>query len=156
METKERVFCKKNNRESTLIESPVCWSGDTLTTCNSCRMTVWDRGFKELHSELAQEEAETMSNTPTQQTFSESNVREIICERDKEWFQIIESIFNFHPVSMTEALKIGIDRMKNKNERIKQLEESENRMLNWLTEDCPESVKKQLSNAWMKSKETKP
>ena len=42
------------------------------------------------------------------------------------------------------------------NERIKQLEESENRMLNWLTEDCPESVKKQLSNAWMKSKETKP
>jgi uncharacterized protein YbaR (Trm112 family) len=50
--------------------------------------------FKELHPELAQEEAETMSNIPTQQTFSESNVREIICERDKEWFQIIESIFN--------------------------------------------------------------
>ena len=41
-------------------------------------------------------------------------------------------------------------------QRIKQLEESENRMLNWLTEDCPESVKKQLSNAWMKSKEAKP
>jgi hypothetical protein len=41
------------------------------------------------------------------------------------------------------------------NERIKQLEETENRMLNWLTEDCPEAVKKQLSNAWMKSK-TKP
>ena len=41
-------------------------------------------------------------------------------------------------------------------ERIKQLEESENRMLNWLTEDCPEAVKKQLSNAWMKSKEAKP
>ena len=41
-------------------------------------------------------------------------------------------------------------------ERIKRLEESENRMLNWLTEDCPESVKKQLSNAWMKAKEAKP
>ena len=40
--------------------------------------------------------------------------------------------------------------------RIKRLEESENRMLNWLTEDCPEAVKKQLSNAWMKSKEAKP
>ena len=38
------------------------------------------------------------------------------------------------------------------NDRIKRLEESENRMLNWLTEDCPEAVKKQLSNAWMKSK----
>ena len=42
------------------------------------------------------------------------------------------------------------------NDRIKRLEESENRMLNWLTEDCPEAVKKQLSNAWMKSKEAKP
>ena len=42
------------------------------------------------------------------------------------------------------------------NERIKRLEESENRMLNWLTEDCPEAVKKQLSTAWMKSKEAKP
>lgn len=41
-------------------------------------------------------------------------------------------------------------------DRIKRLEESENRMLNWLTEDCPEAVKKQLSNAWMKSKEAKP
>ena len=83
-------------------------------------------------------------------------LEEVTQERDKEWFQVIESIFNFHLISMTEALKIGIDRMKNKNERIKQLEESENRMLNWLTEDCPESVKKQLSNAWMKSKEAKP
>ena len=42
------------------------------------------------------------------------------------------------------------------NERIKRLEESENRMHHWLTEDCPEAVKKQLSNAWMKSKEAKP
>ena len=42
------------------------------------------------------------------------------------------------------------------NERIKRLEESENRLLNWLTEDCPESVKKQLSNAWIKYKEAKP
>ena len=46
--------------------------------------------------------------------------------------------------------------LKQANERIKRLEESENRMLNWLTEDCPEAVKKQLSNAWMKSKEAKP
>ena len=51
----------------------------------------------------------------------------------------------------------GLERELNAaNERIKRLEESENRMLNWLTEDCPEAVKKQLSNAWMKSKEAKP
>ena len=46
--------------------------------------------------------------------------------------------------------------IKQHKERIRRLEESENRMLNWLTEDCPEAVKKQLSNAWMKSKEAKP
>ena len=50
-------------------------------------------------------------------------------------------------------LKKENDQLKS---RIKRLEESENRMLNWLTEDCPEAVKKQLSNAWMKSKEAKP
>ena len=50
-------------------------------------------------------------------------------------------------------LKKENDQLKS---RIKWLEESENRMLNWLTEDCPEAVKKQLSNAWMKSKEAKP
>ena len=41
-------------------------------------------------------------------------------------------------------------------DRIKQLEESENRLLNWLTKDCPESVKKQISNAWAKAKKSKP
>ena len=55
---------------------------------------------------------------------------------------------------LTEGLKLERE-LNAANERIKRLEESENRMLNWLTEDCPESVKKQLSNAWMKSKEAK-
>jgi hypothetical protein len=52
---------------------------------------------------------------------------------------------------LTEGLKLERE-LNAANERIKQLAESENRMLNWLTEDCPESVKKQLSNAWMQSK----
>ena len=56
---------------------------------------------------------------------------------------------------LTEGLKLERE-LNAANERIKRLEESENRLLNWLTEDCPESVKKQLSNAWMKSKEAKP
>jgi len=56
MENEERVFCKKNNKKSILIESMVCWSGDTLTACNSCGMNVWDSGFSELHSELATDE----------------------------------------------------------------------------------------------------
>ena len=65
------------------------------------------------------------------------------------------------PVSKLGAVDVDFARQLERelnaaNERIKQLEESENRMLNWLTEDCPEAVKKQLSNAWMKSKEAKP
>ena len=58
-----------------------------------------------------------------------------------------------------DVYRVGCDieqQLNAANERIKRLEESENRMLNWLTEDCPEAVKKQLSNAWMKSKEAKP
>ena len=55
---------------------------------------------------------------------------------------------------LTDGLKLERE-LNAAHERIKRLEESENRMLNWLTEDCPESVKKQLSNAWMKSKEAK-
>ena len=56
---------------------------------------------------------------------------------------------------LTEGLKLERE-LNAANERIKRLEESENRLLNWLTEDCPESVKKQLSNAWIKYKEAKP
>ena len=33
-------------------------------------------------------------------------------DRDREWFQIIESILNFHPVSMTHALNEGIETVK--------------------------------------------
>lgn len=49
-----------------------------------------------------------------------------------------------------------VDELNRLINRIKRLEESENRLLNWLTEDCPDSVKKQLSNAWIKYKEAKP
>ena len=54
------------------------------------------------------------------------------------------------------AIAEAAHRLGEQQERIKRLEEAENRLLNWLTEDCPESVKKQLSNAWIKYKEAKP
>ena len=65
------------------------------------------------------------------------------------------AILAYRHAGFANIWKVGCDierELNAANERIKQLEESENRMLNWLTEDCPESVKKQLSNAWMKSK----
>ena len=69
------------------------------------------------------------------------------------------AILAYRHAGFANIWKVGCDierELYAANERIKRLEESENRMLNWLTEDCPESVKKQLSNAWMKSKEAKP
>jgi uncharacterized protein (DUF1778 family) len=54
------------------------------------------------------------------------------------------------------AIAEAAQRLEEQQDRIKRLEEAENRLLNWLTEDCPEKVKKQLSNAWIKYKEAKP
>jgi hypothetical protein len=109
-----------------------------------------------------------MSNISTQQTFSESDVREIIRERDKEWFQIIESILNFHPISMTEALKIGIARTKTKNQLIRQLNERIKRLedagdalcenSNPSRWDSPAAAARKLTEQsnWLKAKEAKP
>jgi len=51
-------------------------------------------------------------------------LEEVTQERDKEWFQVIESILGFHPVSMTEALRIGIERIKKQKQRIQRLVEA--------------------------------
>ena len=79
---------------------------------------------------------------------------------DADFARILERELNAANAEIEEKRKdvvwLATEKAKLANERIKQLEESENRMLNWLTEDCPEAVKKQLSNAWMKSKEAKP
>jgi uncharacterized coiled-coil DUF342 family protein len=39
-------------------------------------------------------------------------LRSALEERDKEWFQIIESFAGYHPVSMTDALQQGIAHTK--------------------------------------------
>ncbi len=52
--------------------------------------------------------------------------RVALAERDKEWFQIIESFAGFHPASMTDALKQGIEnakKQKAKNAKLRDLAE---------------------------------
>ena len=39
-------------------------------------------------------------------------IRQAVNDRDREWFQIIESILDFHPVSMTEALNKGLEKVR--------------------------------------------
>ena len=86
-------------------------------------------------------------------------IQSLIEERDRanrlaDWKWNLRNEFQL--LLGTDKIEEGIEAVKEMKRRIKRLEESENRMLNWLTEDCPESVKKQLSNAWMKAKEAKP
>ncbi len=53
-------------------------------------------------------------------------------EHELEWFQVIESILNFHPVSQTEALNGGIDRVK----RLKQRADDAEQILAQFIDTC--------------------
>ena len=86
---------------------------------------------------------------------AEKRIRLLIAERDTARLQSDQKYSlreEFRELLGTDDIEVGVAVVREMKNRIKRLEESENRMLNWLTEDCPESVKKQLSNAWMKSK----
>ena len=84
-------------------------------------------------------------------------------EIDKEWFQVIESILGFHPVSMTEALRIGIERIKKQRQRIKRLEELGHELrecasqLGWTSSDDSRWIERAeaVVEAWDKAKEDK-
>ena len=83
-------------------------------------------------------------------------LEEVTQERDKEWFQVIESILGFHPVSMTEALRIGIERIKKQKQRIKRLEEAGDTMANAYRQICYDAYDDQQVDNWFKAKEAKP
>ena len=75
-------------------------------------------------------------------------------DRDKEWFQVIESILGFHPVSITDALRIGIERIKKQKQRIKRLEEAGDRLAYWYE---PKELRQfDALNNWKQAKEDKP
>jgi hypothetical protein len=87
-------------------------------------------------------------------------LEEVTQERDKEWFQVIESILGFHPVSMTEALRIGIERIKKQKQRIQRLVEAGDALFELcdaspiqfeLVDQIPQRLK-----AWEEAKEAKP
>ena len=90
---------------------------------------------------------------------AENRIRLLIAERDtarRQADQTYKLRKEFAELLGTDDVERGVAVVRGLQERIKRLEEAENRLLNWLTEDCPESVKKQLSNAWIKYKEAKP
>jgi len=45
------MFCSKTKTKAKLEECAVAWSGDTLSVCNKCRMSIWDFDFDDFHSQ---------------------------------------------------------------------------------------------------------
>jgi hypothetical protein len=45
------MFCSKTKTKAKLEECAVPWSGDTISVCNQCRMSIWDFDFDDFHSQ---------------------------------------------------------------------------------------------------------
>jgi len=45
------MFCSKTKTKAKLEECAVPWSGDTISVCNKCRMSIWDFDFDDFHSQ---------------------------------------------------------------------------------------------------------
>jgi hypothetical protein len=45
------MTCLKVKKEAKLEECAVPWSGDTLSVCNQCRMSIWDFDYDDFHIE---------------------------------------------------------------------------------------------------------
>jgi hypothetical protein len=43
------MTCLKVKKEAKLEDCAVSWSGDTLSVCDKCRMSIWDFDFDEFH-----------------------------------------------------------------------------------------------------------
>ena len=60
----------------------------------------------------------------------------LVADNDKEWYQIIESFMNFHPISMTDALKKGIKMVHNWKTEIKRLQDQVNDLHSGMYINC--------------------
>ena len=45
----EYMLCLKAKKEAELEECAVSWSGDTLSVCSKCRMSIWDFDYDDFH-----------------------------------------------------------------------------------------------------------
>ena len=43
------MLCLKVKKQAELEECAVPWSGDTLSVCNKCRMSIWDFDYDDFH-----------------------------------------------------------------------------------------------------------
>jgi len=45
------MICSKTKTKAKLEDCAVSWSGDSISVCSKCRMSVWDFNFDDFHSE---------------------------------------------------------------------------------------------------------
>jgi hypothetical protein len=50
------MFCSKTKTKAKLEDCAVSWSGDTLSVCDKCRMSIWDFNFDDFHVESVMDE----------------------------------------------------------------------------------------------------
>ena len=126
-------------RDATKMVSDTPRTDRVLKNCN---------GWHHVPIELARELERELNAANQRIKRLEQSAQEI----DKEWFQVIESILGFHPVSMTEALRIGIERIKKQRQRIKRLEEAGDKIVEsgWSVQDWSG-----MCVVWAKAKEDK-
>ena len=116
------------------------------------------RGYFDMETAVDAEEMAKLERELKMANDYIKRLEKVIQERDKEWFQVIESILGFHPVSMTEALHIGIERIKKQKQRIKRLEEAGDAILQLCRKHAPEYWVENINKykAWEALKEAKP
>lgn len=49
------MFCSKTNSKTKLEDCAVSWSGDSISICSKCRMSIWDINFNDFHVEEVNE-----------------------------------------------------------------------------------------------------
>jgi hypothetical protein len=45
------MICSKTKTKAKLEDCAVSWSGDTISVCNKCRMSIWDFDYDDFHIE---------------------------------------------------------------------------------------------------------
>jgi hypothetical protein len=45
------MYCSKIKAKAKLEDCAVSWSGDSISVCSKCRMSVWDFNFDDFHIE---------------------------------------------------------------------------------------------------------
>jgi len=45
------MICSKTKSKAKLEDCAVSWSGDSISVCSKCRMSIWDFNFDDFHVE---------------------------------------------------------------------------------------------------------